>query len=418
MRWHIVKAVCLACLAWAPCAGMANDSLDVDLPAWRELFASQRALLERRHREDLLDLADKFRASLGTLEEELRREGSLDRVLALQSFLKAFDPETGETPEAPELAEVPGFVRRVERWHSLRRAWDLRRTRAHLGVLDSYQRMLARKEVELTREDRIEEALRVRAERDRLDGDPEWTRMRERVQAAAEAEEALAPPAGQSVGTPILVANQQALVLYYTFDRNERERTTDVGRQRNHGKTEHTEWVARGRKGGALRFNGRNSIVRAGNPESLQITGGLTLAFWIHPEALGARRNPLNKAYGGEMTLTLEPEGDIHFYHGTSGRNTHPYQGVNSKKRIKPETWTHVCLVRDPEAGEVVWYFNGRETAKEEMAFKEVKPSRAGLVLGRGYAGGFKGMLDEVMIFNRAMSAREVARVYQAAGGR
>ena len=41
--------------------------------------------------------------------------------------------------------------------------------------------------------------------------------------------------------------------------------------------------------------------------------------MWLRPTQLGVRRNPWNKAYGGEGTWTLEPTGDVNGYYGVAG---------------------------------------------------------------------------------------------------
>ncbi|MCA9638829.1 MAG: putative metal-binding motif-containing protein, partial [Myxococcales bacterium] len=58
------------------------------------------------------------------------------------------------------------------------------------------------------------------------------------------------------------------------------------------------------RRHSSLQFGGLDGAAAFGNPGALQITGDLTIEMWLKPTAFGVRRNPINKAYGGEYTIT------------------------------------------------------------------------------------------------------------------
>src|SRR6185436_4342585 len=70
-----------------------------------------------------------------------------------------------------------------------------------------------------------------------------------------------------------------------------------------------------GGSGYTLRFDG-GDYVDVGNPQALRITGNQTIEFWIKPANFANRQNPYAKAYAGEGTITLEPDGSLNYYYG------------------------------------------------------------------------------------------------------
>ncbi len=165
--------------------------------------------------------------------------------------------------------------------------------------------------------------------------------------------------------------------------------------------------------GTALRFDGTARVDFPNHP-SLQIAGDLTLTMWLAPDDLAARRNPFNKCYGGEGTLTLEPTGNITFYQGTAGRNADPYKEFTLTPAVKPKVWTYVTVVRDMTAKTMIWYVNGTETVKAPIPYPKPAISSNDVSIGNGYAGGFVGLLDEIALYPRVLTPAEIQGLYTA----
>lgn len=145
---------------------------------------------------------------------------------------------------------------------------------------------------------------------------------------------------------------------------------------------------------------------------SLQITGDQTYAFWIMPRQFSERRNPINIAYGGEGTITMETSGAFSYYYGTGGGNAPPYQGHGSGQAISLNEWSHVAHVRDITNNEMVWYINGERYAPRTPDYVEAVASGYDLYIGDGYVSPIDGMLDDVRIYNRALSQEEIKSLY------
>lgn len=398
-------------LLYALGAGASN------LAEFKTVFEARRELILHRDARESQTVREMFANSLAPLEEAATSAGNLDRVLHIRSFRSEL--LQGGAPEPhPSLLEDPAFQRLHETWLRLQREQQQQRDEQLRDLHASFDQALEQLQRRLTREGEIEKALEVQNTRTRLREDPEHQALLARLEANRR-EASAGSPRGQPPGQPVLATLAPAIALHLSFDRVERMRgrTPDSSRFRNHGEVDGAEWVAQGRRGGAIRFGGRNARVVVGNDASLQITGNQTIALWIHPEAFGVRRNPLEKAYGGEGTLTLEVDGTLNYYHGTAGRNAPPYQGFRLERPIPLNEWTHLTVTRDFTEGKLVWYVNGEAVNEAATQFQEAAASRSPLVLGTGYAGPFQGMLDEVMIFSQALAPGQVRALYQAVGG-
>jgi len=166
-----------------------------------------------------------------------------------------------------------------------------------------------------------------------------------------------------------------------------------------------------GQAGRAMKFDGKTHL-NFGSPAALQITGGQTVCMWLKPANLSARQNPMNKAYGGEGTWTLETNGTIHYWCGSSGGNSSPYTGYLMTKPLKAGQWTHVASVRDTKNKKVTWYKDGQPVSSRTLKNRPAA-SKYPLLIGRGYVNNYKGLMDELGVFNRALSAKEIDAIYQ-----
>jgi len=166
-----------------------------------------------------------------------------------------------------------------------------------------------------------------------------------------------------------------------------------------------------GKAGRAMKFTG-NTHIDFGNPKALQITGGQTICMWLNPANLTNRQNPINKAYGGEGTWTLETHGAINYWCGSSGKNASPYTGYAMTKPVKPGQWAHVASVRDTKTGKVTWYKDGKPVSSRTLKYPAAA-SKYPLLIGTGYVSSYQGLMDELAIFNRALDAREIGAIYQ-----
>jgi len=167
-------------------------------------------------------------------------------------------------------------------------------------------------------------------------------------------------------------------------------------------------------KGCSMYFDGR-SYIDLGNNSQLQVTGDVTVSFWAYPTSYHtARRNPICKAYGGEFCMTMEKDGSIHMYYGTSGKNSGPYTCTTwPKGTLHNNKWIYIAWTKDVKKKKTIAYVNGKIVAETDCrSYCITKPSDNNLYIGKGYTSNFKGYIDNVRIYSRALTSAEIQQLY------
>jgi hypothetical protein len=181
----------------------------------------------------------------------------------------------------------------------------------------------------------------------------------------------------------------------------------------NHGKAVGPVKYVTGVSGRAFEFDGSSAYINMGNPAALRVTGDQTIAMWLNPGRLDSRQNPLDKDPGGEMAITLVQGGALYYYYGMSHQQaSRPADFIRSAGPcLQVGKWTHIAVVRDFKARELRLYINGalQDTAIPKAA--AAKASSKSLYIGKGYTRNYCGLIDEVGIWNRALSPTEIAQV-------
>ena len=215
------------------------------------------------------------------------------------------------------------------------------------------------------------------------------------------------------------ILDTETIVGMWKFDEGKGDTAKDSSENGNDGTLmSKPKWVD-GKFGKALEFDGSN-FVDMGNDESLQFDGDVTIVFWARPESVAAgRQNTVCKSYGGEGCLTMEPDGRMSFYWGDCGANCQPYVEV---RRPVPGTfvddeWIHVAETRNVSKREYKMYKDGEVTAEDKWLkcgahpCGDSSPSNLNLLIASGYAGKFRGIIDDVAIFNVVLSEDEIQSI-------
>jgi hypothetical protein len=224
------------------------------------------------------------------------------------------------------------------------------------------------------------------------------------------------------------VEDTEGLVGYWRLDRADL-REPDVALDatgRHHGKIHgNPTWVA-GRVGDALLFDG-NDHISLGSPPGLDINGDITLAAWVKIDAATDFHNIVCRGHAHS------PRGDIFLRLSTRGYVAGSWDG-NGHETAYPIApgdigggWVHLAGTHDGQFwrlfrnGEPLSYkFDsvGALPVEAEWAigargkpFKE-DPKGKGLSTAFRY---FRGAIDEVRIYNRALDGREIRELFMEA---
>ena len=168
-----------------------------------------------------------------------------------------------------------------------------------------------------------------------------------------------------------------------------------------------------GNVSGALSFDGINDNVNITDSPSLRLSSSFTLAGWINAAGLsGGYKTILNKESGpGDCKYYLQTVGtevSAGFNDGT-GCKEHLSSGAN----LQINKWYHIAAVFDDTANTFKIYVNGVQKLSESETRVETSSNGIPLVIGKTFWGEYwNGKLDEVRVYNKALSASEVQQLY------
>jgi hypothetical protein len=208
----------------------------------------------------------------------------------------------------------------------------------------------------------------------------------------------------------------QNLVLYYSFDEGNGDKTKDLSGNGNDGTLKGGVGWVNGKFAKALQFNGKDSYVDCGKSDSLKIKKEVTLALWVNlavpPSSLGSDSRVVVRENAGappfvSYGLTVNANGQSGFGLEISAAHADTY----SKSKTIPEKgiWYHVAGIYDGSKCDI--YINGKlENSLPETGDLVVNPNintMIGADVNRN-TEYFNGIIDEVVIYSRALSSEEI----------
>jgi len=206
----------------------------------------------------------------------------------------------------------------------------------------------------------------------------------------------------------------QNLLLWYPF-------TTDASDESGNGFDGSVNGATYQSSGGpqgtgSYYFDGGDSI-NIGNP-SVDLSGDLSISFWANPAtSFNSRRNPVDKAYGGEFSFTFEDDSNydqFSSYFGSAGSNSNPYRSTPFQNAVFPNTWTHYVWTRDNSSQTVELYINGQKSTNKDNSDSWETPvqSNDDLLIGNGYVSGFYGELTDVRFYDTPLTEQQAQEIY------
>jgi len=180
-----------------------------------------------------------------------------------------------------------------------------------------------------------------------------------------------------------------------------------------------------GKAGGAFLFDGRSGFVKIPDKPELDTDHAFTLSLWINPKAYKAKDGRsfhimdkwFTATVHADYTLTLV-EGRVRLYVCAAAWKE---DRVESKSVVPKNTWTHIAGTFD--RGALKLYINGTlEAAKVSAVVKRTDPTEYthdDVCIGANCANAWHvdGAIDDVGIWNRALSDVEIAIVAGALPG-
>jgi large repetitive protein len=210
-------------------------------------------------------------------------------------------------------------------------------------------------------------------------------------------------------------AVDSTLVAHYKMDENGGTALVDASESGNNGTIAGSPtWVtSQAGLGYALNLNGTSQYATVPHNSSLNITGPITLTAWVRPAVKTTQdvvRKAINSSTDGyELTLAtggtaffrLNQKASLDIYRVDS-TSPYPFDG---------STWVHIAGTYDGTTIRI--YFNGAPQNSKAGPTSITQNSNS-LNIGATWNGTtssrwFKGLMDEVRVYNRALSDTEIA---------
>jgi hypothetical protein len=208
---------------------------------------------------------------------------------------------------------------------------------------------------------------------------------------------------------------KQGPIAAWSFDEGGGTTIEDITGDGHEGTIEGAEW-ARGKYGDALKFNGENDVVKVPNSPEFALTEGFTLESWVRPESASNEWAPiLAKEIGGgkaanELAWWLYEGGsDSNVPFGGNGPTAGKEELASAEDPLPIDAWSHLALTYD--GSQIRLYVDGELVDCSDVPAHAPPVTGGELQIGAATEHGdyYKGRIDEIRIYNRALSGSEVS---------
>ena len=224
----------------------------------------------------------------------------------------------------------------------------------------------------------------------------------------------------------LCAAAENGLVAHYTFEEGPGGSVKDASGNGNDGKIiGDVDYVPLpDGKGHAMRFNAGKAHVDCGRRAGLAVRDAVTIELWFYPEVppAGGTDAGLVSTGLGSYALTYVAGGCWWYVAGAADGGDAARLDVNGGALRPSSTWRHVAATFDGKTSRV--YVDGELTGTGAFdGRRKIAPGgplclRYPLLYGSDEELPFACMMDDVRIYNRALSDDELRRHYRKERGR
>lgn len=203
------------------------------------------------------------------------------------------------------------------------------------------------------------------------------------------------------------------LVLWWSLDDTNGLTASDSSGHGNTGTLYKSPTSVAGQISNALSFDGASQYIQSGAAPIPPGATALTIACWIKGRAPGANPNgTIISSWGYSYGFTFNSGGPVAFVGGGSYSD-----GVKSSRNVDDGKWHYLAGTWDGATGSL--YIDGSLDNAAALYMNTWNFSAVVLAGPANYYGYYSGIIDDVRIYNRALSAVEIANQYQwPTGGR
>ena len=225
---------------------------------------------------------------------------------------------------------------------------------------------------------------------------------------------------------------QDGLVLWFSFKRAQNETIPDESGHNNNGRLfKGAKIVEDEQRGSALELDGETAHIRVPGSPDFAMTNA-TIAAWVRPDSWVTRQNeplvilsPLSPqgCQGGlELDLAMDRLICWAFRSATASEGTDASSGLEATEDGR---WHQVTITFEYAVGAYhsCCYLDAQKIKTDDRAYKPmsyggqvmyigINYDSPAAALGRDCFRQFKGRIGDIKVFNRALSAEEVAALF------
>ena len=209
-----------------------------------------------------------------------------------------------------------------------------------------------------------------------------------------------------------------SLVLYFDFDSVKGAKVEDLSGKGNHGKIVGKPKIVDGKFGKAIELTGGDDRVEVPHSDSLVVEKGITFVAWSKIEKWNGDGDQwidkgAHAAKGTGCGMMVYKVNSFYFMLGDGDARNDLTFGAGDKVPVG-NAWHHIAGTYNGK--EMIAYGDGKPFGEKKAGFKLQCTAEVPLVVGGGVQRPqyvFEGALDEVAVFNRALSQAEVKEVME-----
>jgi hypothetical protein len=234
----------------------------------------------------------------------------------------------------------------------------------------------------------------------------------------------------RATGGALSESLRKGLVLYYSFDRDEGGKVTDLSAGGNHGTVTGAKFSSAGKNGGAYDFSGNEGASVSFDPKALAGSRAVTVSAWFKSfgdsgdweEIIGCSteegnvQTPVCFLWFSKTGLGDNTHSRVLIDKDAGGRESFAIAPTKPASFFRDGRWHHVALTWN--GTQATYYIDGARDASQ--------PTSAGTLayvgdrrslIGNGWAfeqvtHNFNGLIDEVMIYNRVLTDDELRTLH------
>ena len=213
-----------------------------------------------------------------------------------------------------------------------------------------------------------------------------------------------------TIGFTVAQPATAGLVAAYSFNEGTGTSVADASGNGHVGTLTGAAWSAQGKFGNALTFNGTNAWVTVASTALLNLTTGMTLEAWVFPTAHSANWNNViikertnGEAYNLYSNINT---GVPAAYVVRAAAPTAPLD-ARGTAQLPLNAWSHLAVTYD--GATLRLFVNGIQVGSRAVTGALLTSTGALRIGGNSIWGEFfKGQIDEIRIYNRALTPAEI----------